>query len=71
MRRGSLQIERHCQSKRGSICAYSGGAMCEATPMGEHCETRVAMIKSNNETFTNGHGENQEVSAGDCVCTSS
>jgi hypothetical protein len=59
-RRGSLQIE-HCQSKRGSICAYSGGAMCESTPVGEHCETRIAMMKSDTETVTNGHGSQQVV----------
>lgn len=63
-RRGSLQIERHCQSKRGSICAYSGGAMCESVPVGEVCETRVAMMKSNTATVTNGHGENQHVVTG-------
>jgi len=65
VRRGSLQIDRPlCQSKRGSICAYSGGAMCDSTPIGELCETRVAMMKSDTETFTNGHGENQEVVTG-------
>ena len=40
---------------------FSGGAMCDSTPIGELCETRVAMMKSDTETFTNGHGENQEV----------
>ena len=40
---------------------FSGGAMCDVTPIGELCETRVAMMKSDTETFTNGHGENQEV----------
>ena len=35
--------------------------MCDSTPIGELCETRVAMMKSDTETFTNGHGENQEV----------
>merc|ERR1719350_399823 len=64
-RRGSLQNDRPlCKSKRGSICAYSGGAMCDSTPIGELCETRVAMMKSDTETFTNGHGENQEVVTG-------
>merc|ERR1719394_476225 len=65
-RRGSLPIEqRHsCLSKRGSICEYSGGAVCESTPVGEICETRVAMMKSNTETVTNGHGEHQEVVTG-------
>ncbi len=57
-RRGSLPV---CQSKRGSICAYSGGAMCESTPVGEICEARMAMMKA--ETITNGVGENQEVRA--------
>jgi hypothetical protein len=55
-RRGSLPV---CQSKRGSICAYSGGAMCESTPVGEICEARMAMMKA--ETITNGVGDNQEV----------
>ncbi len=55
-RRGSLPV---CQSKRGSICAYSGGAMCESTPVGEVCEARMAMMKA--ETVTNGLGDNQEV----------
>lgn len=63
-RRGSLPLERHCKSKRGSICEYSGGAVCEGTPMGEVCATRIAMMKSNTETVTNGHGENQEVVTG-------
>ena len=40
---------------------FSGGVMCDSTPIGELCETRVAMMKSDTETFTNGHGENQEV----------
>ena len=40
---------------------FSGVAMCDSTPIGELCETRVAMMKSDTETFTNGHGENQEV----------
>jgi hypothetical protein len=56
-RRGSLPV---CQSKRGSICAYSGGAVCESTPVGEVCEARMAMMKA--ETITNGLGDNQEVS---------
>merc|ERR1719350_537805 len=64
-RRGSLQNDRPlCKSKRGSICAYSGGAMCDSTPIGELCETRVAMMNADTETFTNGHGENQEVVTG-------
>ena len=57
-RRGSLPV---CQSKRGSICAYSGGAVCESTPVGEICEARMAMMKSDTETIENGLGENQEV----------
>jgi len=48
-----------CLSKRGSICAYSGGQVCEATPVGELCETRIAM-----EMVSNGLGENQEVVTG-------
>jgi len=60
-RRGSLPI---CQSKRGSICAYSGGAMCESTPMGEFCEARIALMKSDTETVINGSGENQEIIRG-------
>merc|ERR1719228_1764919 len=48
-----------CMSKRGSICAYSGGQVCEATPVGELCETRIAM-----EMVSNGLGENQEVVTG-------
>ena len=39
--------------------------MCDSTPIGELCETRVAMMKSDTETFTNGHGENQEVANND------
>ena len=35
--------------------------MCDSTPIGELCETRGGMMKSDTETFTNGHGENQEV----------
>ena len=35
--------------------------MCDSTPIGELCETRVAMMNADTETFTNGHGENQEV----------
>merc|ERR1719228_1349299 len=27
-----------CMSKRGSICEYSGGQVCEVTPVGEVCE---------------------------------
>jgi len=61
-RRGSLPSS--CRSKRGSICEYSGGAVCEATPVGELCETRIAMMKSDKETFTNGQGEPQEVVTG-------
>lgn len=57
-RRGSLPV---CQSKRGSICAYSGGTMCESTPVGELCESRIALMKSDTETIVNGSGENQEV----------
>ena len=57
-RRGSLPV---CQSKRGSICAYSGGAVCESTPVGEICESRIAMMKEEMEMVTNGLGENQEV----------
>jgi len=53
-----------CMSKRGSICAYSGGHVCEVTPVGEVCETRIAMMKSDTEMVTNGHGENQEVVTG-------
>ena len=53
-RRGSLPV---CQSKRGSICAYSGGAVCESTPVGEFCEARMAMMKAE----TNGLGDSQEV----------
>lgn len=48
-----------CVSKRGSICAYSGGQVCEVTPVGELCETRVAM-----EMVSNGLGDNQEVVTG-------
>ena len=51
----------HCGSKRGSICAYSGGHVCEITPVGEVCETRIAMMKNDTELITNGHGEHQEV----------
>lgn len=63
-RRGSGSIPPQCMSKRGSICAYSGGQVCEATPVGEVCETRIAMMKSDKETVTNGHGEHQEVVTG-------
>jgi len=38
--------------------------MCDSTPIGELCETRVAMMNADTETFTNGHGENQEVVTG-------
>jgi len=54
----------HCGSKRGSICAYSGGHVCEITPVGEVCETRIAMMKNDTELITNGHGEHQEVITG-------
>merc|ERR1719509_420607 len=65
VRRGSQQYERPtCQSKRGSICAYTGGAMCDVTPIGELCETRVAMMAEETGMVTNGHGENQEVVTG-------
>ena len=57
-RRGS----QCCMSHRGSICEYSEGRVCEATPVGELCETRVAMMKHDTETVTNGHGEETEVS---------
>ena len=57
-RRGSLPA---CQSKRGSICAYTGGAVCETTPTGEVCESRMAMCKSDERTELNGVGEHQEV----------
>jgi len=63
-RRGSGSIPPQCLSKRGSICAYSGGQVCEVTPVGEMCETRIAMMKSDKETVTNGHGEHQEVVTG-------
>ena len=33
--------------------------MCEATPVGELCETRIAM--NNEVTITNGHGESEQV----------
>merc|ERR1719228_2968940 len=58
---GSLASRRGsgCVSKRGSICAYSGGQVCEVTPVGELCETRVAM-----EMVSNGLGDNQEVVTG-------
>ena len=64
-RRGSGSIPPQCMSKRGSICAYSGGQVCEVTPVGEMCETRIAMMKSDKETVTNGHGEHQEVWSGE------
>jgi len=60
-RRGSLPA---CQSKRGSICAYTGGAVCETTPVGEVCESRMAMFKSDERTELNGVGEHQEVVRG-------
>ena len=61
-RRGSGSLPPAvCMSKRGSICAYSGGQVCEVTPVGEMCETRIAMMKSDTEMVTNGHGEHQEV----------
>ena len=54
-RRGSLPV---CSSKRGSICEYSGGAMCESTPVGEICETRLSImqLQSEMEKQTNGDG---------------
>merc|ERR1719427_287963 len=47
-RRGSESLPpgAMCMSKRGSICEYSGGQVCEVTPVGEVCETRVALMKS-------------------------
>jgi len=63
-RRGSGSVPPHCLSKRGSICAYSGGQVCEATPVGELCETRIAMMKSDTEMVSNGLGEHQEVVTG-------
>ena len=47
--------------------------MCDSTPIGELCETRVAMMNADTETFTNGHGENQEVAiilliSDSCLC---
>ena len=45
-----------CKSKRGSICAYNGGHVCEVTPVGEVCKPRIAMMKSDTEMVTNGHG---------------
>ena len=60
-RRGSGSVPPHCFSKRGSICAYSGGQVCEVTPVGEVCETRIAMMKSDTEMVSNGLGEHQEV----------
>jgi len=63
-RRGSGSVPPgHCE-KRGSICAYSGGQVCEITPVGEVCETRIAMMKNDMELVTNGHGEHQEVITG-------
>ena len=56
-RRGSMSV---CPSKRGSICEYSGGAVCETTPVGEVCETRLAIMKQDT-SVTNGHGDGQEV----------
>ena len=38
--------------------------MCDVTPIGELCETRVAMMAEEKGTVTNGHGENQEVRTG-------
>jgi len=65
-RRGSESLPpgTMCMSKRGSICEYSGGQVCEVTPVGEVCETRVALMKSDTEMVTNGHGEHQEVITG-------
>merc|ERR1719228_2343199 len=65
-RRGSESLPPGavCMSKRGSICEYSGGQVCEVTPVGEVCETRVALMKSDTEMVTNGHGEHQEVITG-------
>ena len=63
-RRGSGSVPPHCLSKRGSICAYSGGQVCEVTPVGEVCETRIAMMNSDTEMVSNGLGEHQEVRDG-------
>eukprot|EP00090_Calanus_glacialis_P009978 TRINITY_DN1835_c0_g1_i1.p1 TRINITY_DN1835_c0_g1~~TRINITY_DN1835_c0_g1_i1.p1 ORF type:complete len:1716 (-),score=684.24 TRINITY_DN1835_c0_g1_i1:112-5259(-) len=63
-RRGSGSVPPHCLSKRGSICAYSGGQVCEVTPVGEVCETRIAMMNSDTEMVSNGLGEHQEVVTG-------
>merc|ERR1719282_555705 len=53
-----------CPSKRGSMCEYTGGQVCEQCPVGELCETRMAMMKNDSETFTNGHGESEQVVTG-------
>jgi len=62
-RRGSM-TGVPCMSKRGSMCDYTGGLCCEQTPVGEMCETRIAMVKEVPETVTNGHGESEQVVTG-------
>merc|ERR1719394_1835699 len=70
--RGSLSLQGRrasstglpCPSKRGSMCEYTGGQVCEQCPVGELCETRMAMMKNDSETFTNGHGESEQVVTG-------
>ena len=49
-----------CLSKRGSMCAYTDGQVCESTPVGELCETRIAMVM-NDSAVTNGHGDSEQV----------
>ena len=61
-RRGSSAGGVPCLSKRGSVCEYTSGQVCEATPVGELCETRVAMMKSDGEQVANGHDNSEQVS---------
>ena len=35
--------------------------------LGELCETRMAMMKNDSETFTNGHGESEQVTDTDQI----
>lgn len=49
------------------MCEYTSGQVCEASgglshSSGDMCETRVAMMREDEETFTNGHGEAEQVS---------
>ena len=58
-RRGSVAGVQ-CPSKRGSMCEYTAGHCCESTPVGEMCETRMAMVM-NDSAVTNGHEDSEQV----------